>query len=153
MGEPAERPPWYGTAREQPGWRHPDGRLKPGHKLAQGNPVSKRMYDLKRQIVDCTTPEQFAQVMAKLLELATGGDTTACKLWLEYTVGKPTQTIEVSGPDGETARLDVAALIAIIQEEEPDRERQIKIARRLYQLGQQQETTADGPGDGSSTDA
>src|SRR4051812_39257683 len=84
----------------------PDGKFARGNKLASGNPVAKRMYELRRALLDAADAGTVQRVARKMGELAAEGDVAAAKLYLEYAVGRVPQAIELSGPDGEPIGLD-----------------------------------------------
>src|SRR3954468_11494102 len=88
----------------------PDGKFARGNKLASGNPVAKRMYELRRALLDAADAGTVQRVARKMGELAAGGDVAAARLYLEYTVGRVPQAIELSGPDGSPIGLDWARL-------------------------------------------
>lgn len=77
-----------------------DGRFAPGNKLARGNPQHRRMAELRAAALEEATPERVRAMVRKLMALALGGDVPAARLALEYTLGKPPQALELSGPDG-----------------------------------------------------
>jgi hypothetical protein len=136
--------PWLNTGLGREG-----GKFAKGNTIASGNPNNRRMYELRKCILDATKPEHVLAVMTRLLTLAVkDGDVMACRVWLEYTVGKPTTPIEVSGPDGEPARLDVASIVAVIDDVlGDDMERKVQIAAGIRQLRiSSQESSADGSG-------
>jgi hypothetical protein len=88
--------------------RSPGGRFAPGNRFATGNPNSRRMHDLRRVLLEAVGDDDIRAVVARLFEQAKGGDVQAAKLVLEYAVGRPAQSVELSGPDG--AVLDLGRL-------------------------------------------
>jgi hypothetical protein len=68
----------------------------------------------RRELLEAATPEQVRAVMAKLYEMAVGGDVAAAKVWLSHIVGLPKQAVEISGPDGESIGPDLAAWTRVI---------------------------------------
>jgi hypothetical protein len=126
------------------------GMFAKGNRLATGNPQARRAAELRKVLRDATTEEDVRGVWKALTGAAMGGDTVAMRLFLEHTVGKPTTTVEVATTDGAPIQTDVTAIVAIIQQEEPDPDRRLKIARRILQLGQPRENT-DGPVDDNGT--
>ena len=115
--------------------RQPNGRFAKGCAGGPGNPAMKRMYELRKAIVDAATDDEVRQVAAKLRDLALDGDTAAAKLWLSYVAGQPAQTVELTGLDGATLGISVErlqiALLAAVGDLPEARER---IARSLRQL-------------------
>jgi hypothetical protein len=124
------------------------GRLLPGstvgkNALGGGNPNVKRMAEYKKALMDCGSDDDIRELYGVLMSAAKGGDVQAAKLLLDHLCGRPSQTVELSGLDGGAIRTDVAAIVAIIREEEPDPERRAKIARRILQIGRQSEVNSD----------
>jgi hypothetical protein len=102
------------TIRNDSNGRLDGGRFAPGHQFAKGNPNARRMYALRKALLDSAGPDDVRRVGKKLLDLAEGGDVAAAKVWLEYTVGKPPQALELSGPDGEPLGVDWPRLQAVL---------------------------------------
>jgi hypothetical protein len=97
--------------------RLPGGRFAPGHGYSRG-PRNTRMATLRAALLDAATPEDVRAVGAKLAELAKGGDVQAARVWLEYTVGRPAQQVELTGAEGEPLgvdwnRIEAAVLAAL----------------------------------------
>jgi hypothetical protein len=90
------------------------GRFAPGNQYAAGNPNHKRMYELRKALLDAATPEQVKVVADKMYDLATTGDVAAAKLWLEFVIGKPVQGIEVAGVGGSPLGMDWDRLQAVL---------------------------------------
>jgi hypothetical protein len=109
------------------------GLFAPGNKIGQGNPNAKRMYELRRSLLESATPRDIQAVAAKLVELAKDGDVAAAKIWLEFTCGKATQPIEVSGPDGEPLGASVV-LSAIMVALKDDPSARLKVAAAFRKL-------------------
>jgi hypothetical protein len=134
--------------------RNDGGQFASGHTFSRGNaggnPNHRRMSELKRALIACGTEEDVQKLYAALLAAALDGDTPAAKLLLDHLVGRPTQPIEVTGPGPAPIQTDITAIVAIIQQEEPDPEKRLKIARRILQLGQQTEVDTDAHASGNS---
>jgi hypothetical protein len=83
------------------------GYFAPGNKLSKpgngsGNPMSRRMKELRQAVVEATDAEQVQSVMEAMRKAAIDGDVPAARVWLEYILGKPPQAISLeSGDDGE----------------------------------------------------
>lgn len=105
-----ETPSWYGTATG----RGDRGLFAPGNKAAAGHTGPRRQTELRRAFLDAASPERVKEVEASLFELAVGGDTTAARIWLEHAIGRPTQALELSGPEGGPLGLDVANLTRVV---------------------------------------
>ncbi len=110
-----------------------NGRFAAGNRIGSGNPGNKRMAELRLALLDSTTPEQVKELIAALHRMAIGGDVSAAKVWLEFTIGKPVQAVEVSGPDGGT--IDFNALgDALVAAFGGDMEARIKVADAFRRL-------------------
>jgi len=115
------------------------GKLLPGHPHLGGggaSPVTKKMNELRRQLVEAVDGTTVVAVMNKMADDALKGDKAAAKIYLEFAVGKPHQYVEVSGLDG--ASLSVPEIwreiLVVIGDNEENR---VKIARAFHRLGQQ----------------
>jgi hypothetical protein len=100
--------------RDDSNGRLDGGRFAPGHKFAKGNPNARRMYELRKALLDATDPETVARVGRKLAEQALEGDVQAAKVYLEFTIGKPPRAVELSGPDGGPLGDDWGRLQAVL---------------------------------------
>jgi hypothetical protein len=74
--------------------RDSQGRFTTGNPGGPGNPYYRRQAELKRQMLAHVTDVDVMSVMRVLLGLARSGDLAAIKLFLEYTVGKPTKEVD-----------------------------------------------------------
>jgi hypothetical protein len=101
-GKKPEAPPPTDAGRAS------DGRFAAGNKFAAGNPFARRMAKLRSAMLEAVTEADLQAGARKMAELAKGGDVAAFKLLLEYTVGRPTPSVD---PD----RLDLDEL-ALYQE-------------------------------------
>lgn len=81
--EEAETPP------AQDG-RDTRGRFTKGNKGGTGNPFARQIAGFRTALVSAATDEDFADLARMLLAKAKGGDLAAVKLFLSYTIGKPT---------------------------------------------------------------
>src|SRR5262249_26870752 len=78
--------------------RDATGRFAKGNPGGPGNPYYRRQAQLKRILLESVTEEDVQSVVQVLLGLAKSGDLAAIKLFLEYTVGKPSKDVD---PDRE----------------------------------------------------
>jgi hypothetical protein len=62
----------------------------------QGRPSLAAELRFKEGIKQGARPEMVKQVIKKLYDLAQGGDVQAARTFLEYTCGKPAQTVAVT---------------------------------------------------------
>jgi hypothetical protein len=105
-----EQPPRW--ANSIPPGRTATGAFAKGNRIATGNPNTKRMSELRKQILAATTEEQVTEVMGALYREAIKGDVPACTTWLKYTVGPPPQAIEIS--TGEPIKVDMDNLTTLV---------------------------------------
>ncbi len=71
--------------------RDEHGRFIQGNKAAKGNPYAKRVAQLRSAMMDAVTAGDVRAVIARMIELAKGGDVAAAKLVLEHACGRPLQ--------------------------------------------------------------
>ena len=116
-------------------YRAPNGRFSSGNRIASGNPNAKRLYELRKALLDSTSVERIKAVANKLGDLAEAGDVQAAKLYLEFVVGKPAQALEISGLDGEPLGVSVHQLrTVILAAVGDDPNGRVKVARALRAL-------------------
>jgi hypothetical protein len=124
--------------------RRTDGTFAVGNRGGPGNPHSRRMHELRRELLDAVEPGTIKAVVDKLSELAKGGDIPAAKLLLDHAIGRPTQAIELSGPDG-APLADVAALQVVILNALADEPAaRFKVAAALRGLSRNADPDRDG---------
>jgi hypothetical protein len=90
--------PTPASVAENASGRDANGRFAQGNPGGPGNPYYRRQAELKRMLLASVTDVDIQSVMLVLLSLARGGDLAAIKLFLEYTVGKPSKEVD---PDKE----------------------------------------------------
>jgi hypothetical protein len=78
--------------------RDRQGRFAKCNPGGPGNPFYRRQSQLKRVLLACVSEEDMQAVMQVLMGLAKSGDLAAIKLFLQYTVGKPSKEVD---PDKE----------------------------------------------------
>lgn len=75
-----------------------DARKKNGGHSTKAKGIDKRKNPFKDVIAESQTPEDVKAVLNMVKQKAiTEQDIPAAKLYLEYTLGKPDQTIELDG--------------------------------------------------------
>jgi hypothetical protein len=94
--------------------RQADGRFGAANRFGQGNPHLRKMHALRAVMLKSVDEGTMHAIGSKLAELAKGGDLDAIKILLSYTIGKPPQSIALTGPDGETLGVDWKAVQAAI---------------------------------------
>jgi hypothetical protein len=90
------------------------GRFAPGAKAGPGSGLSRRMYEIKKWFVGSATVEELTKARAKLVEMMLDGDPAATRLYWESIMGKPTQSVQLSGPEGQPLGMDVAAFTSVV---------------------------------------
>jgi hypothetical protein len=126
------------------------GTFRPGHRVSVGNqggrPHVKKMNEYKTALMEAGSPERVAKITDALFTAACGGDTTAAKLLLDHWCGRPVQGVEVTGTEGEPARVEFSTLVAVImQAVGDDMGARVKIAAALRHHRLSQEGEGDGP--------
>jgi hypothetical protein len=86
------------TSPQAANGRDGKGCFAEGNPGGPGNPFYRRQAQLKRRMLECVTEEDMQAVMQVLMGLVRGGNLAAVKLYLAYTVGKPTKEVD---PDKE----------------------------------------------------
>ncbi|KAF0167422.1 MAG: hypothetical protein FD161_5008, partial [Limisphaerales bacterium] len=70
--------------------RNPLGRFGKGNKGGTGNPFARQVAGFRAALINSVTAADFAEIAQVLQCKAKNGDLAAIKLFLAYTVGKPT---------------------------------------------------------------
>ena len=75
-----------------------DKRINNGGNSTKTTGLDKRKNEYRKALELASTPKDVIQVIKKLKEKAVDqGDVTAIKLFLEYCLGKPKDSIEIEG--------------------------------------------------------
>ncbi len=92
------------TDADRPASATPDTDTKPGHDArgrftagnagGPGNPFGRRVAELRTVFLEAVTREDLQSIVAKVVEKAKEGDLAAAKLLLQYTIGKPAETVD-----------------------------------------------------------
>lgn len=80
------------TPEEMREGRDERGKFKKGNNLspgAGGNPIFKKMHQLRQQYLNCVGPEDMAKAYKAMFAMIADGDPIALKLFFEYAMGKP----------------------------------------------------------------
>src|SRR5579871_1115768 len=96
-------PPACKRTESKASGRDAEGRFAAGNKFAVGNPFARRMATLRSAMLEAVTENDLKACVRKMVELAKSGDVAACKLLMEYVVGRPAAAVD---PD----RLDLDEL-------------------------------------------
>jgi hypothetical protein len=86
--------------------RDASGRFTKGNRGGPGNPFARQVAEFRKAIIEATTPEKIQAVVAKVEQKALEGDLAAVKIYLAYTVGRPT-----AAPDPDSLDVQEASLI------------------------------------------
>ena len=73
-----------------------DKRKNNGGNSTKTTGIDKRKSPYRALVTQATTEEDFIAVFQKLQQNALKGDTQATKLYLEYTIGKPTLAVDIT---------------------------------------------------------
>jgi hypothetical protein len=79
-----------------PEGRETNGRFAQGNPGAPGNPFARRVAQLRWAMVEGVTPDDVRDIAVALALRAQGGNVSAARLLLQYTLGRP---IEPAHPD------------------------------------------------------
>ncbi len=71
--------------------RDAGGRFRKGNPGGPGNPLAKKVGQLRAALVESVSPEEVKEVVARIVELAKGGDVPAMKLLFDRILGPPIQ--------------------------------------------------------------
>jgi hypothetical protein len=74
--------------------RSSDGKFAPGNKLGKGNPFARQCAELRKALLNAVTPQNIAEIAAKLLEKAKAGDAAAARVLFSYTLGQPAAPVD-----------------------------------------------------------
>lgn len=75
--------------------RGPDGRSVKGNSGGPGNPYALHTARLRALLLDNVTDDDFEAVVAKLVEMAKGGNLAAVREPLDRMMGRPKSTVEL----------------------------------------------------------
>jgi hypothetical protein len=70
------------------------GRFTNGNKAGSGNPYARRVAMLRRAMLRVVQPNDLQAIIVKMILLAGEGDVAAARLVLQYTLGKPTESVD-----------------------------------------------------------
>jgi hypothetical protein len=121
------------------------GRFALGNRAAAGNPINKRMRELRQALFDCTTEGDIAEIKKSLMESARSGDTAAARVLLEYLIGKPKETVEVSTDGGSLPLATIVGVIMAALGDDPDAK--VRVAAAFHAHGWRKLEEADGEAD------
>ncbi len=85
--------------RAEANGRAPDGRFAQGNAYAKGNPINRRMRELKAVALAAVSDEDMAAIFAAMVKEARSGDVAAARLICEFTLGKPQLQVKLDLED------------------------------------------------------
>jgi hypothetical protein len=88
------------------------GKFAPGNKGGPGNGMARRMHAMRKVFADCVTEDDVKDAYAELMKAVRAGDMTAIREFFDRTLGKASQAVEISGPDGSS--LDLTTVVSVI---------------------------------------
>lgn len=71
------------------------GRFQAGNKFGRGNPYSRQVAALRRELLRVVTPDDVAEIVRALVDKAKAGDLHAAREILDRTIGKPASVVQV----------------------------------------------------------
>ena len=71
-------------------------RANGGHSTKAKKPIDRRKNEYKEALKQAATVDDVVDVIIKLKETAIKGDVPAIKLFLEYYVGKPKESLDIT---------------------------------------------------------
>ncbi len=86
--KPRQQPPPAPSTTAIDG-RDARGRFAPGNGFSKGNPHGRRVAELRSALFAKIGPAELGEMIDALMAKARSGDTAACKILLQYTLGDP----------------------------------------------------------------
>ena len=86
--------------------RRPDGRFVTGNSGGPGNPYALHTARLRALLLDAVTDDDFTVVVAKLVEMAKGGNLAAIRDLLDRMTGRPKSTVELQQTEFDRAEIE-----------------------------------------------
>jgi hypothetical protein len=74
--------------------RDANGRFTPGSQCSRGNPFARKCAELRQALVNAVTPQDIAEIVAKLMEKAKAGDAAAARVLFSYALGRPAPAVD-----------------------------------------------------------
>lgn len=79
------------------------GHFQRGNTGGPGNPFARQMALLRKAALEAANQERMRTVMDTLYQMAVDRNLAAMKLWLQYTMGKPTDAVDCGGVECDEA--------------------------------------------------
>jgi hypothetical protein len=77
------------SPKSNPEQRESNGRFARGNPGGPGNPYARQVAAMRVRALDSVSGDDVEAILAKMVELAKGGDVPAARLVLQYTLGRP----------------------------------------------------------------
>jgi hypothetical protein len=90
----ADAPPKAESGAPPEGGRAPNGRFCKGNAGGPGNPFARQVAAMRQEFMKAVTAEDMAAIARALIDKAKEGDTAAARIVLQYTLGKPAETVD-----------------------------------------------------------
>jgi hypothetical protein len=90
----ADRPAKAADGSVPASGRGPNGRFCKGNSGGPGNPFARQVAAMRQEFLKAVTTEDIAGIVRAMIAKAKEGDVAAAKVVLQYTVGKPAQTVD-----------------------------------------------------------
>lgn len=88
--------------------RDKKGRFGEGNTYAKGNPVNSALHHFRKLVLTQTKDSDIKAVWAKLVQKAKNGEPWAIREMFDRVMGKPQQSVEISG--------DMTTTLAVVSE-------------------------------------
>jgi hypothetical protein len=84
--------------------RDEGGKFAKGNRGGPGNPFTRRVAQLRTLLLSLVTDELLSEVVAKIAEMAKGGDLAAARLLLQYSLGQPQKALDPDDAEADEVR-------------------------------------------------
>ncbi len=89
-----DMPPNPGAEPRRTSGRAPNGRFAKGNPGGPGNPFARQVAAFRQEFMAAVTGEDIAVIVRALIDKAKAGDVAAARLVIQYTLGKPAETVD-----------------------------------------------------------
>jgi hypothetical protein len=90
----AEMPPKAESSAPPEGGRGPNGRFCKGNGGGPGNPYARQVAAMRQEFIKAVTAEDMAAIARAMIDKAKEGDAAAARIVLQYTLGRPAETVD-----------------------------------------------------------
>src|SRR5262249_54464200 len=117
----------------------PPPRPAPRSGSPRGNPLHRRMHELRTRALAAVTPEDLDQILQAIAREAKAGSVPAARLILEFTCGKAAPAVVPDEPEDADDLTDFELVRIIETALEDDAPARYKVAAALWAAGLQRE--------------